>query len=129
MAKDKLNKNDAINRKFLSKSVFFSKIFENNKRMIKDSKKHNRTDAKGKEISYSYYQINLGRNDGVRPKELVEFLSKLTKIPNYCFGDIIIHNNKTSFEIRPDMNKKIVQIQGRKVNGFELSLRKLSKLE
>ncbi|MBP5444603.1 MAG: DEAD/DEAH box helicase [Acholeplasmatales bacterium] len=104
-------------------------IEEPYKRKNKDSKKHNRTDAKGKEISYSYYQINLGRNDGVRPKELVEFLSKLTKIPNYCFGDIIIHNNKTSFEIRPDMNKKIVQIQGRKVNGFELSLRKLSKLE
>ena len=92
-------------------------------------KEHTRTDKNGKQISYSYYQINMGRNDGVRPKELVEFLSKLTKIPNYCFGDIIIHNNKTSFEIRPDMNKKIAQIQGRKINGFELSLRKLSKLE
>ena len=32
----KNNKNDAINRKFLSKSIFFSKIFENNKKMIKD---------------------------------------------------------------------------------------------
>lgn len=94
----------------------------------KDSKK--KIDKKtGKEISYSYYQINMGRNDGVRPKELVEFLSKLTKIPNYCFGDIIIHNNKTSFEIRPDMNKKLITLQNRKINGFEINLRKLSKLE
>ncbi len=83
----------------------------------------------GKEISYSYYQINIGRNDGVRPKEFVELINRLTKIPNYAIGDIIIHNNKTSFEVRPDMNKKIVLLQGRKINGFELNLRKLSKLE
>ena len=92
-------------------------------------KEHNRKDKSGKTISYSYYQLNIGRNDGVKPKEFVELISKLTKIPNYCFGDIIIHNNKTSFEIRPDANKKIVLLQGRKLNGFELNLRKLSKLE
>lgn len=92
-------------------------------------KEHNRKDKKGNTISYSYYQLNIGRNDGVKPKEFVELISKLTKIPNYCFGDIIIHNNKTSFEIRPDANKKIVLLQGRKLNGFELNLRKLSKLE
>ena len=92
-------------------------------------KEHNRKDKNGKTISYSYYQINMGRNDGVKPKEFVELISKLTKIPNYCFGDIIIHNNKTSFEIRPEGNKKIVLLQGRKLNGYTLNLRKLSKLE
>ena len=91
-------------------------------------KKKENTNKKGN-ISYSYYQINIGRNDGVRPKEFIELISRLTKIPNYGIGDIIIHNNKTSFEVRPDMNKKIVLLQGRKLNGFELNLRKLSKLE
>ena len=102
-------------------------IEEPYKRRSKNVEK-NRT-KNGKEISYSYYQINIGRNDGVRPKEFVELVSKLTKIPNYAIGDIIIHNNKTSFEVRPDMNKKVVLLQGRKLNGFELNLRKLSKLE
>ncbi|MCR5307679.1 MAG: DEAD/DEAH box helicase [bacterium] len=92
-------------------------------------KEHNRKDKNGKEISYSYYQINLGRNDGFKPKDFVEFMSSITKIPNYCFGDIILHNNKISFELRPDMNKKIVLVQGKKVKGFTLNLRKLSKLE
>ena len=102
-------------------------IEEPYKRRSKNVEK-NRT-KNGKEISYSYYQLNIGRNDGVRPKEFVELISKLTKIPNYAIGDIIIHNNKTSFEVRPDMNKRIVLLQGRKLNGFELNLRKLSKLE
>ena len=102
-------------------------IEEPYKRRNKNVEK-NRT-KNGKEISYSYYQLNIGRNDGVRPKEFVELISRLTKIPNYAIGDIIIHNNKTSFEVRPDMNKRIVLLQGRKLNGFELNLRKLSKLE
>ena len=102
-------------------------IEEPYKRRSKNVEK-NRT-KNGKEISYSYYQLNIGRNDGVRPKEFVELISKLTKIPNYAIGDIIIHNNKTSFEVRPDMNKKVVLLQGRKLNGFELNLRKLSKLK
>ena len=95
----------------------------------RSKKEHNRKDKFGKTISYSYYQINLGKNDGVKPKEFVELISKLTKIPNYCFGDIIIHNSKTSFEIRPEGNKKIVLLQGKKINGYTLNLRKLSKLE
>ena len=95
------------------------------RRQDNDKKKSN----KQKGVSYSYYQINIGRNDGVKPKEFVDLISKLTKIPNYGIGDIIIHNNKTSFEVRPDMNKKIVLLQGKKLNGFELNLRKLSKLE
>ena len=95
----------------------------------RSKKEHNRKDKFGKTISYSYYQINLGKNDGVKPKEFVELISKLTKIPNYCFGDIIIHNSKTSFEIRPEGNKKIVLLQDKKINGYTLNLRKLSKLE
>ena len=102
-------------------------IEEPYKRKNKNDK--NRKDKFGKPISFSYYQINIGKNDGVRPKEFVELISKMTKIPNYCFGDIIIHSSKTSFEIRPEANKKIVLLQGKKINGYTLNLRKLSKLE
>ena len=63
-------------------------IEEPYKRKNKNVEK-NRT-KNGKEISYSYYQLNIGRNDGVRPKEFVELISRLTKIPNYAIGDIII---------------------------------------
>lgn len=82
-----------------------------------------------KNVSYSYYQIDLGRNAGIKPKELVQIITKYTRIPNFAVGDIKIHPNKTSFEIRPDMAKKMPLINGKKYQGYTINLRKLSKLE
>jgi len=120
---------NALIDKIVNEEVKEYKEIEIEEPYKRKNKEHNRKDKFGKTISFSYYQLNLGRNDGVKPKEFVDFISKLTKIPNYCFGDIIIHNNKTSFEIRPEANKKIVLLQGKKINGYVLNLRKLSKLE
>ena len=43
----------------------------------RSKKEHNRKDKFGKTISYSYYQINLGKNDGVKPKEFVELMEQV----------------------------------------------------
>lgn len=90
---------------------------------------NDKNDKKKDNKNNSYYQINLGRNDGVRPRELVDFISKLTRIPNYAFGDIKIHTNKTSFEIKNEFAKKLVLINGKKLDGLVIQLRKLQKLE
>ncbi len=77
--------------------------------------------------SYEVVSINVGRNNEVRPPELLDFINKNTRIPRDAIGDINIRKSGTSLEVKASMAKKIFMLEGKKFHSVPLCVRREKK--
>lgn len=108
--------------------MFKDEVKEYNEILIEEPKKPSSRFSKDNK-SYSYYQINLGKIHGLGPKTFLDLVNKHTKINSKAIGDIKIRNQKISFEVRADVSKKILLMDGKKYQGMTIRVKKVNSLD
>jgi ATP-dependent RNA helicase DeaD len=71
-------------------------------------------------FNYKLYQINLGKQDGLRPVTFLEYLKKNADIYAKNIGDIFVDQKTTTFEIHPAAVKRLDTIANKFFNGKKI---------
>jgi ATP-dependent RNA helicase DeaD len=71
-------------------------------------------------FNYRLYQINLGKQDGLRPVTFLEYLKKHADIYAKNIGDIFVDQKTTTFEIHPAAIKRLDMITNKFFNGKKI---------
>ncbi|MBE0701420.1 MAG: DEAD/DEAH box helicase [Acholeplasmataceae bacterium] len=85
-------------------------------------------DASGKDQkrrpvgNYRMASINLGKQDGIRPVTLLDYMKKYADLYPKNIGDIYVSNNETSFQIHPAAIKRLEEIDNKFYNGKKIKI-------
>jgi len=81
-------------------------------------------DSKNKKFSGSYKNavINLGKEDGLRPVQMLDYFKKFADLYPKNVGDIIVNKNDTEFEIHPAAIKRLDELNGKMYNGKKIKI-------
>lgn len=74
------------------------------------------------------FELNLGKNDNIRPNELVSYLHDEMKIHRENIGKIKIYNNKTLLEINKTSMKYLKNINNKRLKGKKIKLNEIRKM-
>ena len=75
-----------------------------------------------KSINYKNVIINLGKEDGVRPVTLLDFLKKFADLYPKNIGDIHLGTRETEFQIHPAALKRLEGINNKTIEGKKIKI-------
>ena len=67
-------------------------------------------------------KINLGKEDGIRPVTLLDFLKKHADLYPKNIGDIHLSAHETEFQIHPAAIKRLEQLNHQQINGKKIRI-------
>lgn len=76
----------------------------------------------GRPINYKMAKINLGKEDGIRPVTLLDFLKKHADLYPKNIGDIHLSAHETEFQIHPAAIKRLEQLNHQQINGKKIRI-------
>ena len=76
---------------------------------------------------YKNAVINVGREDGVKPAQLVDFFKKNADMFPKNVGDITINQKETEFQIHPAAIKRLTDLNGKLYNGKKIHISIVNK--
>ncbi|MEF3693090.1 MAG: DEAD/DEAH box helicase [Acholeplasmataceae bacterium] len=79
-------------------------------------------DRSGKPINYKMAKINLGKEDGIRPVTLLDYLKKHADLFPKNIGDIHLSAHETEFQIHPAAIKRLEQLNHKQINGKKIRI-------
>ena len=103
------------------KEIETIRIKDDSKKNNKDNRsKEKNNNKKNKKEEFAKFEINLGKNDNIRPNQLVVFFHDELKIHREHFGKIDILENKSIIEVNSEAirflkNAKNISYRGKKV--------------
>jgi len=71
---------------------------------------------------YKMAMINLGKEDGIRPAQLVDYFKKNADLFPKNIGDIMIYPKETEFQIHPAAIKRIEDLNNKLYNGKKIKI-------
>lgn len=72
--------------------------------------------------SYRIASINLGKEDGLRPVQLLDLFKKHADMFPKNIGDITMNKNDTEFQIHPAAVKRLEELNGKTINGKKIRI-------
>ena len=72
--------------------------------------------------SYKNAVINLGKEDGLRPVQMLDYFKKFADLYPKNVGDITVNKNDTEFEIHPAAIKRLDELNGKMYNGKKIKI-------
>ncbi|HAX03571.1 MAG: hypothetical protein A2Y45_10030 [Tenericutes bacterium GWC2_34_14] len=72
--------------------------------------------------NYRMASINLGKEDGIRPVQLLDLFKKHADMFPKNVGDIIMNKNDTEFQIHPAAIKRLEELNGKIINGKKIRI-------
>ncbi|MFH1693966.1 MAG: DEAD/DEAH box helicase [Bacillota bacterium] len=87
-------------------------------------RKDSRSDSKSKRQTgiYKNAVINLGKQDGLRPVQMLDYFKKYADLYPKNVGDIIVNQNDTEFQIHPAAIKRLDDLNGKMYNGKKIKI-------
>ena len=81
-------------------------------------------EPRGNKFSGSYKNavINLGKEDGLRPVQMLDYFKKFADLYPKNVGDINVNQNTTEFEIHPAAIKRLDELNGKLYNGKKIKI-------
>lgn len=79
------------------------------------------TSAK-KDMNYKLAVINLGKDDGLRPVQLLDLFKKHADMFPKNVGDITMGKKETEFQIHPAAIKRLEELDGKIINGKKIRI-------
>ncbi|MBU1093364.1 MAG: DEAD/DEAH box helicase [Firmicutes bacterium] len=71
---------------------------------------------------YKNVVINLGKEDGLRPVQMLDYFKKYADLYPKNVGDIIVNQNDTEFQIHPAAIKRLDELNGKMYNGKKIKI-------
>ncbi|RJX25718.1 MAG: DEAD/DEAH box helicase [Acholeplasma sp.] len=68
-------------------------------------------------FNYKHAVINLGKNDGLRPVQLLDIFKKHADMFPKNVGDIMVYPKETEFQIHPAAIKRLEELNGKTIMG------------
>ena len=78
--------------------------------------------SRGVEGPYKNAMINLGKQDGLRPVALLDYLKKNADLFPKNIGDITIYPQETEFQIHPAAIKRLDEVNNKLFNGKKIKI-------
>jgi ATP-dependent RNA helicase DeaD len=78
--------------------------------------------SRGIEGPYKNAMINLGKQDGLRPVALLDYLKKNADLFPKNIGDITIYPQETEFQIHPAAIKRLDEVNNKLFNGKKIKI-------
>ncbi len=78
--------------------------------------------SRGAEGPYKNAMINLGKQDGIRPVALLDYLKKNADLYPKNIGDITIYPQETEFQIHPAAIKRLDEVNNKLFNGKKIKI-------
>jgi ATP-dependent RNA helicase DeaD len=78
--------------------------------------------SKKRNLNYLNVTINLGKNDGLKPVSLLDYLKKYADLFPRNVGNIHMHDTTTEFQILPTAANRLGAIQNKIFNGRKIKL-------
>jgi ATP-dependent RNA helicase DeaD len=78
--------------------------------------------SRGMEGPYKNAMINLGKQDGIRPVALLDYLKKNADLFPKNIGDITIYPQETEFQIHPAAIKRLDEVNNKLFNGKKIKI-------
>jgi ATP-dependent RNA helicase DeaD len=75
-----------------------------------------------RDLNYKKASINLGKNDGIRPPQLLDYFKKYADMFPKNIGDIVIYPNETEFQIHPAAIKRLNDLNNKLYNGKKIKI-------
>lgn len=72
--------------------------------------------------NYKLVSINLGKEDGLRPVQLLDLFKKHADMFPKNVGDIVMNQNDTEFQIHPAAIKRLQELDGKVINGKKIRI-------
>ncbi len=72
--------------------------------------------------TYRIASINLGKEDGLRPVQLLDLFKKHADMFPKNIGDITMNKNNTEFQIHPAAIKRLEELDGKTINGKKIKI-------
>lgn len=82
-----------------------------------DKKSSDRQSDKKSNFNYKHAIINLGKNDGLRPVQLLDIFRKQADMFPKNVGDIMVYPKETEFQIHPAAIKRLEELNGKTIMG------------
>ncbi len=72
--------------------------------------------------NYRMASINLGKEDGIRPVQLLDLFKKHADMFPKNIGDIVMNKKDTEFQIHPAAVKRLEELDGKVINGKKIRI-------
>lgn len=102
---------------------------------VKKSKDSKGKDSKGKKSNdkdqpkkYAYIMLNVGKNERVKPNQIVNYLHDEIKVHREHFGKIIIEEDKTYLEVNSIALRFFKDLKNKSLNGKKLTYKEINML-
>ena len=104
-----------------------SKRRDNNSKDQQKGSSKDRDKSQKRSSNYKSVLINLGKEDGLRPPKLLDFLKANADLYPKNIGDIMIYPKETEFQIHPAALKRLDQVNQKFLNGKKIKITLLHK--
>ncbi len=104
-----------------------SKRRDNNPKDQQKGSSKDRDKSQKRSSNYKSVLINLGKEDGLRPPKLLDFLKANADLYPKNIGDIMIYPKETEFQIHPAALKRLDQVNQKFLNGKKIKITLLHK--
>ena len=105
------------------------------KEPVKKGKDSKGKDTKGKKSNnndqpkkYAYIMLNVGKNERVKPNQIVNYLHDEIKVHREHFGKIIIEENQTYLEVNSIALRFFKDLKNKSLNGKKLTYKVINML-
>ena len=101
----------------------------------KKGKDNKGKDSKGKKSNdkdqpkkYAYIMLNVGKNERVKPNQIVNYLHDEIKVHREHFGKIIIEEDKTYLEVNSIALRFFKDLKNKSLNGKKITYKEINML-
>lgn len=106
-------------------SVEFNRFLEHYKDAA-DLNSHGDRERKKRDkssVQFARFKINIGRNDGLNARELLQFINQQPDLKNIEIGNIEMHKNQALFEAEQSFKGKVIDcFQNAEMNDIEVRI-------
>ena len=95
--------------------------YRSSSRRKRDDHSERKTDSR-RSTNYRLVKINLGKEDGLRPVQLLDIFRKHADMFPKNVGDIMMDKHETEFQIHPAALKRLEEINGKIINGKKIRI-------
>jgi ATP-dependent RNA helicase DeaD len=99
----------------------FDRSSRNSRQTSSDAKPRRESSSRGS-MNYKMVSINLGKEDGIRPVQLLDLFKKHADMYPKNVGDIIMNKHDTEFQIHPAAIKRLEELNGKVINGKKIRI-------